>query len=192
MKKFFGFVAAAIVGFSAAAQATVLNASDLQTATMLEAQLTNGLNWHIGDKANYNIDLGGFLKGTMASEVTKDTGTGFWFTQDIDLQIQKQKVETLINKSNGQIEKMLVNGQEQEIPKNDVEVVEMKEDKITVPAGSFDAIHVTIKDKKSGEVSEAWVNPKLVPMSGLLKMIGNSQLGKVTEEATSFSFAQHE
>lgn len=191
MKKFFGFVAAAIVGLSLSAQANTLNPADLQVATQVMAQLNAGLNWHVGDKASYNVSLGGFLKGTMNAEVTQDTGTGFWFTQDIDLMIQKQKVETLINKSNGQIEKMKVNGQDQEVPKSDTEILEMKEDKITVPAGSFDAIHVKIKDKSNGNISEAWVNPKIVPMTGLLKMVGQSQLGEVIEEATAFSFAQH-
>jgi hypothetical protein len=191
MKMFFGFLAAAIVGISVAAPArAVVNFAELQDSLALEAHLTAGLNWKVGDKANYNIDLGGLLKGTVVAEVTKDTGTGFWFTQDIDLQIQKQKVEVLINKSNGQIEKILMNGKEQEIPKNESEIVEMKEDKVTVPLGSFDAIHAKIKDKKTGEISDAWVNPKICPLTGILKSVGNTQLGKITQEATACKFVQ--
>lgn len=190
MKKFFGLVAAAIVGISLTAKAHALNPAELQVVTTVMAESAAGLNWKVGDKAAYNVAVGGFIKGTIKAEVTQDTGTGFWFVQEIDLMIQKQKVETLINKTNGQIEKVLINGQEQEIPKAETEILEMKEDKITVPAGSFDAIRVKIKDKKSGNVSEAWVNPKIVPMTGLLKMIGQTQLGELIEEATSFSFAQ--
>lgn len=194
MKKFFGVLAAAIIAtaLSTQARAEGFDASELQLNTVILAQTRAGLNWHVGDKASYEISaMGGFLKGTSDNEVTQDTGTSFWMVQMLKIMGQEQKVETLLNKSTGQIEKLIVNGKEEAIPKSDIEVLEMKEAKVTVPAGSFDCIYVKIKNKEDNKESEAWINPKVVPMSGLLKMSGQSQMGPVSQEATSFSFANH-
>jgi hypothetical protein len=193
MTKFFGMIAAALaaVTVSSAARADVaFDASALQNATMLEAGLRQGLNWHVGDKASYSLNIGGFIKGKSDNIVREDTGTAFWMVQDMDLMIQKQKVEALINKSTGQIEKLLVNGQEQSVPKSDQQILEMHEDHVTVAAGSFDCIYAKIQDKANNNyITEAWINPKAVPMSGMLKAIADSQLGKVNQELTSMSFA---
>jgi hypothetical protein len=111
--------------------------------------------------------------------------------QDMDLGFAgKQKIEVQFEKATGKILKMLANGQEQQIPdQGDVEVVEMREDNVTVPAGSFPCIYAKIKSKKDNSIQEAWINPQVVPMSGMLKALADSQFGKVTQEATKFSFA---
>lgn len=192
MTKIIGLFTAAMVavGLSTTAKADI--SSDilaLQQATIVQAA-AGGLNWRVGDKASYSVQLGGFIKGKSDNFVREDTGTGFWMVQDMDLMIQKSKVEILINKSTGQIEKLLVDGKEQSVPKSDQEILEMKESQITVPAGTFQCIYAKIKEKSDGKITEAWINPKIVPMSGLLKAIGESQFGQVIQEATSFSFAQ--
>ena len=192
MTKFFGLIAAAMVAvaISAPARADVMaEMTALQNATMLDARINAGLNWHVGDKASYKISIGGFINGTSNNIVREDTGTAFWMVQDMDLQIQKQKVEALINKSTGQIEKLLVNGQEQSVPKSDQKVLEMHEDHITIAAGAFDCIYAKIQDNSNQQITEAWINPKIVPMTGVLKAISDSQFGKVNQEATSFEFA---
>lgn len=192
MKALIGAFAAAMVAFGvsqANANISTINIVELQTALTVQAHMRAGLNWHVGDKASYNIDLGGFIKGTSNNFVREDTGTGYWMVQDMDLMIQKQKAEILINKSTGQIEKFLVNGQEQSIPKSDTEIVEMKESHVTVPAGSFDCIYAKIRDKSENKITEAWINPQVVPMNGMLKALADSQFGKVTQEATSMQFA---
>jgi hypothetical protein len=131
---------------------------------------------------------GGFINGTIAAFVRQDTGSGFWVQQDADLGFMgKQKIEILYNKNTGAVEKILANGKEQEIPsQNDVEIIEMKESHIRVAAGEFDAIYVKIKDKKNNQEQEAWINPREIPISGMLKSIANSQFGKITQELTSF------
>jgi hypothetical protein len=192
MTKFFGVLAAAFmaVALSSPARADAgFDAAALQNATMLDAGLRQGLNWHVGDKASYSLNIGGFIKGTSDNLVREDTGTSFWMVQDMNLMIQKQKVEALINKSTGQIEKLLVNGQEQSVPKVDQQILEMHEDHVTVAAGTFDCIYAKIQDKSNQQITEAWINPKAIPMSGVLKAIADSQLGKVNQELTSFSFA---
>ena len=75
----------------------------------------------------------------------------------------------------------------QKIPDtSNVEVVEMKESEAKVPAGSFKCIYVNIRDMKSGNVTEGWVNPKEVPIFGTIKTLGQSPLGQVTQELTSY------
>ncbi|WP_413576441.1 hypothetical protein ACLVWU_00195 [Bdellovibrio sp. HCB290] len=159
-----------------------------QLPAIAEQAQTLGLNWKVGDTANYNLDMGGFIKGKMVMSVKSIGDDGIWMQQDMDLGFAgKQNVETLIDPNTGAVKKMIVNGKEQEVPKQDVEVVDIKEDKITVPAGTFECIHAILKDKKDNSEINAWINPELIPMSGLLKQIAPSQFGKVVVELTSFS-----
>ena len=112
---------------------------------------------------------------------------GIWMVQDIDLQIQKQKVEVLLDPSNGQIKKMIVNGKEQTPPKADFELIDQKEDKVTVPAGTFEVIYLKIKDNANkGQISEQWVNPRDIPLSGMAQTKADTQMGKMTMQLTSF------
>lgn len=165
--------------------AEVLFASQQQQ--IQESVVTEGLNWVVGQENNYKLNMGGFLQGTMKMSVREIGADGAWLVQDVDLMIQKQKIEVLIDLSNGQIKKMIVNGKEQEPPKADYEVVETKEDHITVPAGAFDVIYIKIKDRANKDaISEQWVNPRDIPISGMAKSLADSQFGKVTIELTSF------
>jgi len=196
MTKIFSLIAAAMVAVSLSTQAQAsltsdvsANVQNLQMALQVHIQLAAGLNWHVGDKASYALDIGGFMKGTSNNFVREDAGTAFWMEQDMVVSGQSQKIEALVNKSTGQIEKLLLNGQPQDVPKSDTEVLEMHEDHITVQAGTFDCVYAKIRDKSDQKITEAWLNPKVVPMSGILKAIGDSQYGKVTQEVTSMSFA---
>ncbi|MBT4760231.1 MAG: hypothetical protein HOO06_00915 [Bdellovibrionaceae bacterium] len=147
---------------------------------------TQNLGWKVGDSADYSINMG-FIKGTMKSFVREETSEGYWVEQNVDLMIQKSKVEILFDKATGQVLQFLVNGQKQEMPNpEDQEIVDMQEANITVPAGTFDCIYVKILNKKDNSESEAWINPNEIPISGLLKQLSNSQFGKVTVELKSF------
>ena len=179
---------AMVVSVSAQAYNTV---SEVIFASQLPAIqdsiVTQGLDWKVGQENNYKLNMGGFLNGTMKMWVREVGADGIWMVQDVDLSIQKQKIEVLIDPANGQIKKMLVNGQEQQPPKQDIEIIDQREDKITVPAGTFEVIYLKIKDNaQNGAVSEAWINPRDIPLSGMAKTIQNSQMGKVTIQLTSF------
>lgn len=175
---------------SAAAQAhnTLAEAIFASQQTQIqEAVVAQGLNWKVGQENNYKLNMGGFLKGTMKMYVREVGADGIWLVQDIDMSIQKQKVEVLLDSATGQIKKMLVNGKEQEPPKADYELIDQKEDHITVPAGEFDVIYLKIKDNANkGQISEQWVNPRDIPLSGMAQSKADSQLGKVTIQLTSF------
>ena len=147
-----------------------------------------GLDWKVGESVDYTLDMG-FIKGTMHTEVRSDTAEGIWMVQDMDLGFMgKQKIEILFNKADGSIKKILANGKEQSLPDaSNTEMVEMKESSVTVPAGTFDCIYARILDKKENKETEAWINPSVVPTSGMIKTVAPSQMGKVTVEMTGFN-----
>lgn len=180
--------AAMIVSVTAQAYNTVAEGIfATQQAQIQQSVVTQGLNWKVGDENNYKLNMGGFINGTMKMSVREIGADGIWLVQDVDLQIQKQKIEVLIDPNTGAIKKMLVNGKDQEVPKSDLEIIDQKEDKVTVPAGTYDAIYIKVKDKaQNNAISEQWVNPRDIPLSGMLKSLADSQLGKVTIELTSF------
>ena len=158
-----------------------------QQAKIQQSVVTQGLEWKVGQENNYKLNMAGFINGTMKMSVREISADGIWLVQDVDLMIQKQKIEVLMDQNTGAIKKMIVNGKEQEPPKADFEIVEQKEDHITVPAGEFDAIYIKVKDNaNNGAITEQWVNPRDVPLSGMLKSVADSQLGKVTIQLTSF------
>lgn len=186
---FKSLIIAATLVVSAAASAhntlaEVIFASQLPQ--IQESVVTQGLDWKVGQECNYKLKMG-FMNGTMKMYVREIITEGIWMVQDIDLSFQKQKVEVLIDPANGQIKKMLVNGKEQAPPKADFELIDQKEDNITVPAGTFDVIYLKIKDNaNNGQISEQWVNPRDIPLSGMAQSKADSQLGKVTVQLTSF------
>ena len=158
-----------------------------QLPALQSSVVTTGLDWRVGQENNYKVSMGGFLNGTMKMYVREVIADGIWMVQDVDLSIQKQKIEALIDPNTGKIKKMLVNGKEQEPPKSDFEIIDQKEDRITVPAGTFDVIYVKIKDNaNNGQIAEQWINPRDIPLSGMAQSKSDSQLGKVTIQLTSF------
>jgi hypothetical protein len=132
----------------------------------------------------------GFIQGKMQSFVREEVEAGIWMQQDMDLGFMgKQKVEVLFDKNTGQVLEIIANGQKQDLPdSSNMELEDMKEANITVSAGTFDCVYMKVRDKNKNESSEAWINPQLVPMSGLIKQISPSPFGQVKMELTSFEF----
>ena len=188
---FKAIIAALGLALTVQAQAVETNVFDIirntqQSSVMAEAR-TQGLDWKVGDQNDYNLTIGGFIKGSMVMKVREVGADGIWMDQDMDLGFAgKQQAQMLIDPNTGEIKKMIVGGKEQEVPKQNVEVVEVKEANITVPAGTFDCIHARLLDKDSNQETNAWINPQLIPLSGMLKTIQPSQFGQVTVELKSF------
>ena len=157
-----------------------------QKSVMSEVE-TQALNWVVGENAQYNLNMG-FISGTMDSRVREEVNEGFWVEQNMDLGFMgKQKVEILFDRHTGQILEMRVNGEKQNPPDaGNQEVVDMQESSVTVPAGSFDCIFVKVKDTDSGDITQAWLNPELIPISGMIKTIAPSQFGEVVVELTNY------
>jgi len=148
---------------------------------------SRGLQWKVGDKADYNMDMG-FIKGSMNMIVREENAKGFWVNQDADLGFAgKQKIEVLYDKNTGAPLEMIVNGEKQNIPDPaDIEVVETRNEKVTVPAGNFDVMYVKMKDTKSKRITEGWINPQVIPISGMAKTVTETDFGKVNLVLKSF------
>lgn len=176
------------------AQAKQNNISDLivdLTAKTVEQNLfdaeTLGLNLKVGDEANYNLDMG-ILKGTMKTSVLSIDSEGAWIQQLVELGFAgKQDIRILMDPNTGEVKKVLVNGQEQQKPEpGNYELIENKEDTITVPAGTFVCLYIKAKDRSNNQELQQWVNLKEIPVLGMVKSIVPAQFGPVTIELTSF------
>lgn len=147
---------------------------------------TTALNWKIGEQNNYKMK-GGLINGTSSLTVREEVAEGFWMDQEMNMGfLGKQNASVLIDRNTGEVLKMIVNGQEQAPPKQEVELISMEESSVTVPAGTFDAIHIKALDKTQNQEINQWVNPSQIPINGMLKSVSPSQMGKITMELTSF------
>jgi len=145
---------------------------------------TLALPWVVGEQANYSLKMS-ILTGKVNMEVKSDTGNGFWVHQNMEVAGQKNLVEMLFDKETGEVLELIVNGKKEDIPEQgDAEVIEQREEEVTVPAGSYDCIYLKIRS--DGQDSEMWVNPIDVPIFGLLKQIAPTQLGPSTLELKDF------
>lgn len=179
------------VGLTLTTSAFAKDITTVVTSVAAQAALagveTQGLNLKVGDNAKYNVNVS-FIKGTMDMTVDSIGADGVWIHQNLDLSFAgKQNIQILIDPNTGQIKKMIVNGKEQAPPTaNDIEIVDTKEDTITVPAGTFLCVYIKAHDRANNQDAEQWVNMKQVAVFGLVKSIAASQLGPVTIELTSF------
>lgn len=140
------------------------------------------INWKVGDSSDYNLSLS-FGKGTMHKEVTSEEGTGVWLTENVAILGQKDVSQILFNRDNGKIIKMIHNGKETAIPNEQPEIISQDYGDVTVPAGTFKAIHIVAKTKSVSKI-EIWANNKDVVIDGAIKEILATQYGDITLELT--------
>lgn len=147
---------------------------------------TQGLNFKVGDQTAYSVDMS-IIKGSMVMTVKSVAADEVVITQDMDLGFAgKQNCEQTINPNTGEIKKMVCNGQEQNQESPSYEIVDTKEDTITVPAGTFTCLYIKAKNTKDDSIAEQWVSPKQIPVFGMVKMLAPSQFGQVKVELKSF------
>ena len=157
------------------------------TQSILAETMTAPGNWVVGDTASYKMNMGGFLEGTMKMSVKQIDSSGLVINQEADLSFMgKQSCDITIDLSNGNIKSLVCNGQAQQVPESDMELVDNREETITVPAGTFKSAYLKMLNKKDNTTAEQWVNPTLIPVTGMITAISQSQFGPVTLELTSF------
>jgi len=181
---------AMLVSGSVFASETVFEAlSAMNRHVVADQAHTMGLEWKKGDRNEYKMNAAmGMIQGSMIMEVREITAEGIWVDQSVDAgAMGKQQSSTLFDKDTGAIKKIISDGKEQEIPKSNIEVIETKEDKITVPAGTFECIHARLKDKDANQEVNIWANPAAIPLSGMLKMVRPFQFGEIQIELTKFT-----
>jgi hypothetical protein len=189
MKKFLALLGLAVLSTGVTAQAAnVVSLTDAQVRAIALSTLSpfDLINWKVGDNAQYDVSAGSFGKlGTMDKSVTKDEGTSLWVTQNMNLAVQQQKVEIQINKADGKVLKTIVNGQEQTTPDDPIQIISQDYGDVTVPAGTFKAIHIVAKTKQVDHI-EVWANPRDTVMDGTLKQVMTTQGIDITMALTAF------
>lgn len=171
---------------SASADSATLELMD----ALFEVQSPTALNlidWKIGDEQTFSITAMFGMSGQMVKSVTREEGEAVWFRQAISLMGQNEVMDTLINRADGKVLKMLKNGQEQPLPTDDdkPEIISQDYGPVTVPAGTFQAIHIVAKTKKVSKL-ELWANPRDTVMEGTLKTVVNTGMMDITMQLTSF------
>lgn len=147
------------------------------------------IDWKVGDRMDYTLDMGFFGKGTSFKEVTKDEGDSIWVRQVIDAAGQNQTIDMQIRKSDGALLKIIRNGKEESIPDDNLEVISQDFTEITVPAGTFKCIHIVANSGKIKNL-EVWANPQVTVMDGALKQVLPQGFLKITMELKSFARGQ--
>lgn len=182
MRKLMSILAVSFIGSSAMTAEVDL----LSVQRALLPSINGILNWKVGQETNSKITLMG-MEGSMNARVASETDAGFWLNQKLSIMGQEQNMEALFSKEDGTIIELKVNGQKQTPPEPpEMEIEEMKETNVTVPAGQFDCTYAKLKDLKSSEITEAWLNLKQVPINGALKMIANQRGMQIVMELVSF------
>lgn len=179
---------------------TVLNEIVLQQAYMQPLQMmrtmakaADGLfDWKVGDTLNFDMQMKPLpQKGTMTIKVVSDTADGYTLEEDVNFLVLKQVVQVLFDKNTGEIKKMTINGKATDVPDAGKEtLIKEEEAHITVPAGSFDCIHMVTADA-SNQQSETWLNPRDLPITGILKTkAAEAGVLEVNTELVSFARGQ--
>ena len=177
--------------FAASVQAapSALDAVVAAQTSVIQETNFSGIDWKVGDTSVYDLTMAIIIKGTMTMSVASIGEEGIWMNEDIDLGHEiKQQMQILLDPTTGATKKIVVAGKEQATPKQDIEVIETTEEQITVPAGTFDSMHVTARNKSSTKNNEIniWMNPQVVPVGGTLKQIAPTPIGKMTTVLRSF------
>ena len=184
-------IAILALAFGLGANASTNTINKLMVDTTRQILLTDvetfGLHLKEGDQSSYKLNIGGFINGSMELTVKSVQADEVVINQNMDLGfLGKQNCDETINPNTGEVKKMVCNGQDQKQDTGDIELIDSKEDTITVPAGTFTCMYIKAKIKKDNSEVEQWVNPKQVPVFGMVKMIAPSQIGKLTVELSSF------
>lgn len=178
MKKLF---IAALAVISINAQAANLRLND----PVYHIPGLNNLNWKVGDYTNYDVTSSFGNLGTMEKSATAVEGNGVWVKSELNAIGQKQLTEMLVDQSDGKILKYRENGQEKPVPTGgNLEVISEEGDTVTVPAGTFETIH--IKAKQDGKDFQVWVNPSQVPLDGTIQAIIDTGMFPVTLKLTKY------
>ncbi len=147
---------------------------------------TNVINWQVGDYQDLNLTIQSFPLGTMHKEATHEEGNAIWMKQAISGgMIGNQVVEVLIDRATGKVLKMKQNGQEQAPPEDKIEIIDQEATSITVPAGTFEVIHIKARSQQGGDI-EVWANPTAIKLDGTAKMTMQANGMPIAMELTKF------
>lgn len=146
---------------------------------------TNVINWKVGEFANYDMSAAFGNLGSMNKVVTSEQGNDLWLTSTTSGMMGNNKLEALVDRATGQIKEMRQNGQKQDIPDDKLEVISQDRATVTVPAGTFETIHIVAKSEKIKKL-EAWINPRDAALDGSIQTIADAGMMTITLKLTKF------
>jgi len=163
------------------------SAFEISTLDILQSyRAQNVIDWKVGDKMVYSVKAGPFGNvGNMEKEVKSDDGKILVIRQFMGLPGNDQEIEIWLDKTNGEVVKVIRNGKEEQIPDDNLEVIDQNYETITVAAGTFDCIHIVAKTDQIPKI-EVWANPQAIVMDGVAKQFMQTNLVPLTMELTSF------
>ena len=174
----------AAVGTAQANDGSLL-ANQLAMSQLSGSAIANVINWKVGEYAENNIEAFGMPLGTMKKYVASEEGNFIWFNQDMSgALIGNHKVEAKMDRATGKIVELKQDGQPQKIPEGDLEIIDQDTQSITVPAGTFETIHITAKTK-DGQKMQVWMNPRDIALDGAAQQIIEAQI-TMTLKLTKF------
>ncbi len=161
-------------------------ALNIALSQLKTAPITNVINWKVGEYQELKIEAMGMELGNMKKYVASEQGNNIWLNQDISGgMIGEQKVEALMDRATGQILEMKQNGKKVDVPNDPIEIIDQETTTVTVPAGTFDVIHITAKSKDIKKL-ELWANPRDIALDGGAKMFIDSGMLPMTLLLTGF------
>ena len=159
--------------------------ANIQAAAFADLQINNVINWKVGEFQEYNIEAFGGVMGNMKKFVASEQGNAIWVKQEITGQMGNQNAEILIDRANGKILEMRQNGKKVDVPNDPIELISQDSTTITVPAGTFEVIHVVAKSKQAKKI-EVWANPRDITMDGGAQMYIESGFLPLTLKLVKF------
>jgi hypothetical protein len=186
MKKLILSLSVALMALAGSAQANEqVNALVTQIALAQVSPITNVINWQLGDYADMNMTMSGMPLGTIHKEAMSEEGNAVWLKQAMSGgMIGNQVVEVLIDRATGKTLKMKQNGEEKPVPDDKIEIIDQETATITVPAGTFETIHIRAKSQQGP--LELWANPQAIKLDGAAKMTMETQGMSIAMELTKF------
>lgn len=194
MKRVVAFVVLALAPTTVWANSNLAAAVNLAHVRAIAQSATQAakmdlINWKVGDKSSYNVEAMGQTLGTMDKYVDRNDGQTLWMVEKTSVIGQADEVDVQIDRTNGQIVKMMQNGQEVQVPTDQPQVTNQEITDITVPAGTFHCVHITFNTSQV-QGAQLWANPQLVVMDGSIKQDVPTQGIDIVLELTSFAPGQ--
>jgi hypothetical protein len=177
------------MGLMLSVSANASSVNDILTTTqqMVMADANTLVEFKVGDMTSYKLKVA-VINGTIKMTCTAVNGAEVTLRQEADLGFAgKQDCTIVMDTSTGETKSMVCNGQNQQPGEPaEYEVLEMKEDNVRVPAGTFVAVYIKARNKTKNEVIQQWASPRQIPLGGMVKAITPSQMGEVVLELTAF------
>ena len=189
MKKLALMLVTALAVFSTNAKANTealnqLMLNDLQVAIATELHINNVINWKVGEYQEYSMDAVFGNIGTMKKLAASEQGNAIWIKSDVS-GMAKQSAEALIDRATGQIIEYRQDGKKTEVPNDKLEIISQDTTSVTVPAGTFEAIHIVAKSEKIKKL-EVWANPRDITLDGSAQMMIDAGMLPITLKLTKF------